>query len=48
MKKILLLTTFAFVTLFAGAQKYELSSPDNKLKAEIEINAGIYSKRHNP
>jgi len=41
MKKVLLLTTFAFVSLFAGAQKYELSSPDNKLKAEIEIKEGI-------
>ncbi len=37
MKKIFLLTVFAFVTLFVVAQKYELISPDNKLKAEIKI-----------
>ena len=41
MKKPILLTILVFFGLFAGAQKYELSSPDNKLKAEIEINAGI-------
>ncbi len=41
MKKFLLITTFAFVSLLTGAQKYELSSPDGKLKTEIEIREGI-------
>ena len=43
MKKILLLLTFAFEFLFSSAQQYELSSPDGKLKAEIEINDGIFA-----
>jgi alpha-glucosidase len=41
MKKILLLTTFAFFALSVFAQKYELSSPNGKLKTEIEIKNGI-------
>lgn len=41
MKKVFLLSTIAFLSLFAGAQKYEINSPDNKLKAEIAINNGI-------
>jgi alpha-glucosidase len=41
MKKILLLTTFTFVTILTFAQKYELNSPNEKLKSEIEIKDGI-------
>ena len=41
MKKLLLHTTFAFFALSVVAQKYELSSPNGKLKTEIEINDGI-------
>jgi alpha-glucosidase len=41
MKKILLLSTFAVFALSVVAQKYELSSPNGKLKAEIEIKDGI-------
>lgn len=41
MKKILLVTTLAFVSLLTGAQKYELSSPDGKLKVDIEVKEGI-------
>ena len=41
MKKILLVTTFAIVSLFTVAQKYELSSPNGKLKVEIENKGGI-------
>jgi alpha-glucosidase len=41
MKKILLLTTFAFFALSVFAQKYKLSSPNGKLKTEIEIKNGI-------
>ena len=41
MKKILLLTTFAFFALSVIGQKYEISSPNGKLKTEIEIKNGI-------
>lgn len=41
MKKFLLLTTIAFFALSVVAQKYELSSPNGKLKTEIEIKNGI-------
>jgi alpha-glucosidase len=41
MKKIFLITTFVVVSLLSTAQKYELSSPDGKLKADIEIKEGI-------
>ena len=41
MKIILFLTTFTYIFLISSAQKYELSSPDGKLKAEIEIEEGI-------
>jgi len=37
----MLLSTFAVLSFFAWAQKYELSSPDNKLQVEIEIKEGI-------
>ena len=42
MKNLFLLINLLFLTLFTYAQKYELSSPDKKLKAEIEINKGIF------
>jgi alpha-glucosidase len=51
MKKTLLLATFSIVSLFTVAQKYELSSPDGKLKADIEIKVGIsviLTKEGNP
>lgn len=41
MKKILLMFTFTIVSLLTVAQKYELSSPNGKLKTEIEIRDGI-------
>ena len=41
MKKSLLLLLSGLFCIFCSAQKYELSSPDGKLKAEIEINQGI-------
>jgi alpha-glucosidase len=41
MKRPLLLTLLLFAVFAAHAQKYELSSPDGKLKAGIEINPGI-------
>lgn len=43
MKKIFLITTLVVVSLLSTAQKYELSSPDGKLKADIEINKGIFA-----
>jgi len=43
MKKSLLLLLSVFFCIYCSAQKYELSSPDGKLKAEIEINNGIYA-----
>ena len=43
MRKLVLLTTLVFINLFAYSQKYELSSPDGKLTAEIEINRGVYA-----
>ena len=42
MEKLFLLMTLSFLTLFTYAQKYELSSPDKKLTAEIEINKGVF------
>lgn len=41
MKKSFLLISLSFITLFTFAQKYELSSYDGKLLAEIEIENGI-------
>jgi alpha-glucosidase len=41
MNKLFLITTFVVVSLLSPAQKYELISPDNKLKVEIETNQGI-------
>ena len=41
MKKSLLLLSSVFFSIFCSAQKYELLSPDGKLKADIEINHGI-------
>jgi len=41
MKKLLLLTVMIFTFFFVHAQKYELSSPDAKLKADVDINGGI-------
>ncbi len=44
MKKIVIVISLSFIVLFGKAQKYQVSSPDNKLKAEIEINKGITVK----
>ena len=41
MKKLFLLIIMVFTFLFAYGQKFELSSPDGKLKTGIEINKGI-------
>lgn len=41
MKKFLFLTIFVHFTFLNFAQKYDLSSPDGKLKAKIEINEVI-------
>ena len=41
MKKLLLLTLMIFTILFTYGQKYELSSPDGKLKSTVEIKSGI-------
>ena len=41
MKKSLLLFLSGVFCIFCSAQKYELLSPDGKLKAEVEINQGI-------
>ena len=41
MKKLLLIASLAFAVIHAYSQKYELSSPDAKLKAAVEINSGI-------
>ena len=43
MKKSLLLLLSGFFCIFCNAQKYELLSPNCKLKAEIEINQGIFA-----
>ena len=43
MEKSLLLLFSGFFCINCNAQKYELSSPDDKLKAEIEINQGIFA-----
>ncbi len=43
MKKSLLLFLSGLLSIFCSAQKYELLSPDGKLKAEIEINQGIFA-----
>jgi len=43
MKKPFLLTALAFIFLFTSAQKYELSSPDQNVIAEIEIKQGIFA-----
>ena len=41
MKHLILLILFAFLMLSASAQKYELISPDGKLKTGIEIDQKI-------
>ena len=41
MKKLLLIASLAFAVIHAYSQKYELSSPDAKLKAAVDINGGI-------
>ncbi|HBE42161.1 MAG TPA: alpha-glucosidase [Bacteroidales bacterium] len=43
MKKLLLLFLSGFLCIYCNAQKYELLSPNGKLKAEIEISQGIYA-----
>ncbi|MBK6282230.1 MAG: glycoside hydrolase family 97 N-terminal domain-containing protein [Draconibacterium sp.] len=42
MKTFLPIITLLFVSLLTTAQKYQISSPDGKLKAEIEIKGGIF------
>ncbi len=42
MKKPFLPVIFTLIFLYSGAQKYELLSPDGKLKADIEIKDGIF------
>lgn len=44
MKTILLLTALALISVQTVAQLYEISSPDGKLIAEIEIKDGISAK----
>ena len=41
MKKLLLFASLALTVIHAYSQKYELSSPDGKLKATVEIKSGI-------
>ena len=42
-KSILFFLSFSFC-IYCSAQKYELFSPDGKLKTEIEINRGIFAE----
>src|SRR5674476_88857 len=44
MRKITIVILLSFLVLAGKAQKYQVSSPDNKLKADIEINNGITLK----
>ncbi len=44
MRKIVTVILLSFLVLFGKAQKYLITSPDNKLSAEIEINKGIALK----
>jgi alpha-glucosidase len=51
MKTFLPIITLMFVSLITTAQKYQISSPDGKLNAEIEIKGGIFvnlAKEGNP
>jgi alpha-glucosidase len=44
MKKIVFTLNFILISIISIAQQYEISSPDGKLKVEIEIKEGISAR----